>query len=300
MTASTLPVDQSSVWTPAPGRWGRGDVIAILVWIGGLIAFFWDAVALRKALFFFDITEINYPYRDFLANELKAGRFSRWFPGLYHGLPLFAESQAGYLHPLKYLLYPWLATWQALNLDTVGSIALTGLAMYGWMPAACGASGRIDGGIGFWAERVCLGASDPHEHEQRLDQRASGLLGVRSELGWRAVAWDRSGVAGVGLPGVRRAPARYDPDLGSPRSGHRLPDGDRRNMAKSGDDRRACFGLCGHGCGGRGDPVGAIKRLARPIAPRRRSDLGADYLWVMVARIIAHPGRPRGLRHACA
>ena len=143
MTAPIPPVNPTSVWTPSPGRWGRGDLIAVLVWIGGLIAFFWDAVALRKALFFFDLTEINYPYRDFFANELKAGRFSRWFPGLYHGLPLFAESQAGYLHPLKYLLYPWMATWQALNLDTVGSIALTGLAMYGWMRRHVGPAGAL-------------------------------------------------------------------------------------------------------------------------------------------------------------
>ena len=143
MSVSRTDTDQPPIWTPDPRRWGREDALAIVVWLGGLIAFFWDAVSLRKALFFFDITEINYPYRDFLANELKAGRFSRWFPGLYHGLPLFAESQAGYLHPLKYVLYPWLATWEALNLDTVGSIALTGLAMYGWMRRHVGPAGAL-------------------------------------------------------------------------------------------------------------------------------------------------------------
>ncbi len=131
------------LWTPAPPRWGRGDVLPILVWLGGLIAFFWDAVSLRRALFYFDLTEINYPYREFLASEWRAGRFSRWMPGLYNGLPLFAESQAGYLHPLKFVLYPWLATWQALNLDTVGSIALTGLGMYGWMRRHVGRSASL-------------------------------------------------------------------------------------------------------------------------------------------------------------
>ena len=143
MSVARTHPDQAPIWTSDPKRWGWGDALAIAVWLGGLIAFFWDAVALRKALFFFDITEINYPYRDFLAEELKAGRFSRWFPGLYHGLPLFAESQAGYLHPLKYLLYPWLWTWQALNLDTVGSIGLTGLAMYGWTRRHVGPAGAL-------------------------------------------------------------------------------------------------------------------------------------------------------------
>ena len=79
-----------------------------------------------RGLFYFDITEINYPYRAFFAEELGPGRFSRWCPGLYCGLPLYSESQAGYLHPFKYLLYPWMETWKAFNLDTVLSIWLTG------------------------------------------------------------------------------------------------------------------------------------------------------------------------------
>jgi len=147
-------------WTPEPRPWGLGDVIPIVAWLAGLVVFFWDAVSLRKALFYFDITEINYPYRDFLANELRAGRFSRWFPGLYNGLPLFAESQAGYLHPFKFVLYPWMATWQALNLDTVGSIALTGLGMYGWLrrhvgPSAAWTGAAVFGLSGFvWAHLI--------------------------------------------------------------------------------------------------------------------------------------------------
>jgi hypothetical protein len=132
-------------WSPERRPWGRGDVLALLAWTGALLAFFRDAVFLRKALFYFDITEINYPYRDFLAREFRAGRFSRWHPGLYDGFPLYAESQAGYWHPLKFALYPWLATWQALNLDTVLSIWLTGLATYGWLRRHVGPSGALTG-----------------------------------------------------------------------------------------------------------------------------------------------------------
>jgi hypothetical protein len=118
---------------------------ALAVWTLALAAFFWDVVSLRNALFYFDITEINYPYRAFFAEELKAGRFSRWCPGLYCGLPLFSESQAGYLHPLKYLFYPWLETWQALNLDTVLSIWLTGVGTYLWLRRHVGPSGALAG-----------------------------------------------------------------------------------------------------------------------------------------------------------
>ena len=139
--------------------WGRGDLAALAVWTLAIAAFFWDVVGLRGALFYFDITEINYPYRAFFAEELKAGRFSRWCPGLYCGLPLFSESQAGYLHPFKYLFYPWLETWQALNLDTVLSVWLTGLGTYLWLRRHVGPAGGADRGRGLRPERVYLWAT---------------------------------------------------------------------------------------------------------------------------------------------
>ena len=51
------------------------DLVALAVWTAVIAAFFWKAVSLQEALFYFDITEINYPYRDFFASELRAGRF---------------------------------------------------------------------------------------------------------------------------------------------------------------------------------------------------------------------------------
>jgi hypothetical protein len=73
-----------SAGEPAPfferRPWGRGDLAALAVWTLVIAAFFWDVVGLRGALFYFDITEINYPYRAFFAEELRAGRFSRWCP----------------------------------------------------------------------------------------------------------------------------------------------------------------------------------------------------------------------------
>ncbi|HEV3121722.1 MAG TPA: hypothetical protein VGY53_07460, partial [Isosphaeraceae bacterium] len=122
-------------WAPDPQarRWSWADLAALAIWSAAIAYFFWDAVSLKRALFYFDITEINFPYRDFFARELRAGRFSRWCPGLYCGLPLYSESQAGYLHPLKYLLYPWLASWQAFNLDTVLSVWLAGAGTFLWL-----------------------------------------------------------------------------------------------------------------------------------------------------------------------
>ena len=132
-------------WTPEGRPWGAGDALALAAWTAAVALFFRDALTGRGALFYFDVTEINLPYRDFLAHEIRSGRFARWHPGLYCGLPLYSESQAGYWHPLKYLLYPWMATWRAFNLDTVLSVWLAGLGAYGWLRRHVGPAGALAG-----------------------------------------------------------------------------------------------------------------------------------------------------------
>src|SRR5947208_14062336 len=97
-------------WAASPPSWSRLDLLAVAAWSAAIAVVFRDAVIFRGAMFYFDITELNYPYRAFLFRELGAGRLSFWLPNLYCGLPLFSESQAGYFHPLKHLLYPWLPT----------------------------------------------------------------------------------------------------------------------------------------------------------------------------------------------
>ena len=185
-------------WTPAPPRWGLGDLLALLAWTGAIVAFFWDVVALRGALFYFDITEINLPYRDFFALELKAGRFSRWMPGLYCGMPLYSESQAGYLHPLKYLLYPWMETWKAFGLDTVLSVWLTGLGTYGWLRRRVGAIGGLTGAAVFglsgfvWAHLI---------HTSMIN----ALVSVPLAFWALECAWDGGRLRGIALGGAAMA-----------------------------------------------------------------------------------------------
>ncbi len=92
-----------------------------------------------------------------MPRSCSAGRFSRWCPGLYCGLPLFSESQAGYLHPLKYLLYPCLETWQAFNLDTVLSVWLAAVGTYLWLRRHVGPAGALTGAIIFGASGYVWG-----------------------------------------------------------------------------------------------------------------------------------------------
>jgi hypothetical protein len=132
------------VWEPSPPAWSWRDVLALAAWTTAVVYVFGRAAWLKEALFYFDITEINYPYRDFLASEIRSGRFSRWMPGLFCGLPLSSESQAGYFHPLK-LLYAVLPVWKAFNLDTVLSVWLAGAGAYGWLRRHVGAAGALAG-----------------------------------------------------------------------------------------------------------------------------------------------------------
>ncbi len=185
------PMDDDA-WRPEHRRLGLADVIAVAVWTAAVLVFFWDAVTLQKAFFYFDITEINFPYRAFLAREMQAGRFSRWCPGLYCGLPLYSESQAGYLHPLKFVFYPWMETWKAFNLDCVASVWLTGLGAYGWLRRHVGPRGALTGAsiFGFsgfvWAHFV---------HTSMLNALTSVPF-IMWALEW---SWARGRTAGIAL-----------------------------------------------------------------------------------------------------
>ena len=184
-------------WSFQRRPWGRGDLVALMVWSLAIVVFFWDAVSLRRALFYFDITEINFPYRAFFAEELRAGRFSRWCPGLYCGMPLYSESQAGYLHPLKYLLYPWLETWQAFNLDTVLSVWLTGVGTYCWLRRHVGPAGALTGAAVFglsgftWAHLI---------HTSMVNALASVPFVVWGlESSWESGRWRGAVIGGFAL-----------------------------------------------------------------------------------------------------
>lgn len=135
---------EPAAWVAQPSRWSARDLLALLAWTAAVLVVFGKAALLREALFYFDITEINFPYRNFLAEEYRQGRLSRWCPGLQCGLPLFAESQAGYFHPFK-ILYLFLPTWQAFNLDTVLSVWLAGASAYGWLRGHVGSTAALAG-----------------------------------------------------------------------------------------------------------------------------------------------------------
>ena len=86
---------------PSNVRWGWPDALALAAWTGALVAFFWDAVGLKKAMFYFDLTEINYPYRDFLAAEMKVGAVLSVAPGDLRRVPALRREPGGVLAPAQ-------------------------------------------------------------------------------------------------------------------------------------------------------------------------------------------------------
>lgn len=119
------------------------------IWSAAICVYFLPVLAGREVFFYFDITEINYPYRAFYANELRLGRFPLWCPHLFCGFPLFAESQAGALYPLKMLFYPWMPAWLAFGYDTVFHILFAGVAMYVYLRRRVGATAALAGAAVF-------------------------------------------------------------------------------------------------------------------------------------------------------
>ncbi len=198
MSAPTpQPAPSPPVWTAAR-PWGWGDLGPILVWLVGLIAFFWDAVSLRRALFYFDITEINYPYRDFLAERVAGRAVLAVDAGAVQRLAAVCREPGGLPAPAQVLLYPWLPTWQALNLDTVGSIALTGLAMYGWMRRHVGPVGALTAAAVFglsgfvWAHLIHTSMNN-------------ALISVPLVFWAIEASWDGGRIRGLALGGLALA-----------------------------------------------------------------------------------------------
>ncbi len=197
MTTSETPQSPNHE-SLAPEMTGRElDIVALGIFALALFAYFYPLILAKGALFYFDITEINYAYRHYFAENLKAGRLAFWCHRLYNGLPLFAESQAGYFHPLKYPFYPWMSTWAALGYDMVASLALTGLGTYFWLRRHAHPAGALAGALisvfgGFtWAHFV---------HTSMINALAAVpwiLWGV--ERSWRTGRFGGSAVAAFAL-----------------------------------------------------------------------------------------------------
>lgn len=98
--------------------------------------FLWKLLLTNRILVGLDAFNFFYPYHDFAARALRAGRLPLWNPHLFLGVPFLADSQAQLLYPPNWPLI-WFDAPRALTLSIVlhlmiaalGSWLLTGRAL---------------------------------------------------------------------------------------------------------------------------------------------------------------------------
>jgi len=93
------------------------------------VAFLWKIVLTGRILAGVDVFTYFYPYRAFLSQAIRDGRFPLWNPYLFLGAPFFADSQAGALYPFN-LMFAWLPVPYQVSAAIALHIALAGLFAY--------------------------------------------------------------------------------------------------------------------------------------------------------------------------
>ncbi|MBN1660597.1 MAG: YfhO family protein [Anaerolineae bacterium] len=120
-------------WPPTqPGNKRQGQagyLVACGLMLAASVGFFHKIALSGRVLAGIDVFAYFYPYRDYAAEALRAGRLPLWNPYLFMGAPLLANSQAAVLYPLH---------WPLIWLDAPGQVAwsivlhvwLAGMGMY--------------------------------------------------------------------------------------------------------------------------------------------------------------------------
>jgi hypothetical protein len=99
---------------------GAGLLIGALV-----LVFFWKIVFTNLILVGVDSFLYFYPYKAYVAQALRAGRFPLWNPHLFMGVPLFANMQTAVLYPLHWP-FLWLSAPKQVAVSIVLHVMLAG------------------------------------------------------------------------------------------------------------------------------------------------------------------------------
>jgi hypothetical protein len=103
--------------------------LALLVLLALVLVFFWKLAFTNLIVARGDIFYYFYPYRDFAAQAVRAGRIALWNPYLFMGAPFMANSQVGFFYPFN-LLMSWLDTPRAINWTIVLHIFIAASGAY--------------------------------------------------------------------------------------------------------------------------------------------------------------------------
>lgn len=146
-----------------PGRWWQAPVLVGLIAVGPFAALVVTGRQVLRDSAFSDYDSFQVPVREFVRDEMRAGRFPHWIPWLGCGIPLHATGQVGVCYPL---LAPLLLAVEA-NLAIKAALFLhVALAYSGQYrlgrrlnltPAGAALSGLIVAQGGFLAAHLTVG-----------------------------------------------------------------------------------------------------------------------------------------------
>jgi len=122
------------------------DLLAVVLLWSLILAFFWRIALAGRVLAGGDVFTYFYPYWAEATRAIRAGRLPLWNPSLFLGAPFLANSQAGVLYPLNWLLWLLLPAHQSVHLTIVLHLGLAALNAYLWGRASL----RL-GRVGAWA-----------------------------------------------------------------------------------------------------------------------------------------------------
>ncbi len=124
--------------------------LAPLIFLLAAVAMFPRAVIGLETFFHYDTWMQNLTFRAWWFDQLRAGHFATWCPGMFAGYPLFAETQTGPLYPPTFLLFLALPATLAFSWSVVLHFALAGFGT--WLVlrrAGVGVAGALLGGLVF-------------------------------------------------------------------------------------------------------------------------------------------------------
>ena len=111
----------------SPSR--RRDLFALAALLAITLLFFWKLAFTNVIIARGDIFYYFYPYRDYAAEALRAGRIPLWNPYLFMGAPFLANSQVGFFYPFN-LLVSWLDTTRAINWTIILHVFIAASGVY--------------------------------------------------------------------------------------------------------------------------------------------------------------------------
>jgi hypothetical protein len=94
-----------------------------------ILFFFRDIVFFNKCLLgLADIRAQHFPFRSFVTESLRNGRFPLWTGDIFFGFPLFAESQTGVLYPINLALI-FLPVYSQITASVILHFLMSGVFM---------------------------------------------------------------------------------------------------------------------------------------------------------------------------